>query len=233
MVTLPRDSVILYATLVISFWISSEWYFLPMTALRPVTVFLMLEVICHQAQVRLRSERSARQGACCVRTPLSAASPCFRSLSVKPTMHLGGFGGSGWSHGLSSAGGRSPAGFWCAAAHAVVRLDTSFASTSMPPRRAMATTAAVQRGYQARKRGSQGLAGDVKRKQRCCGLSHRQCRNRRRCRSPTCLLAQLGTCTGQAVAVRQGPESTGQRTGRREQEARLRSSLQAGACSHQ
>ena len=50
MVTLPRDSVILYATLVISFWISSEWYFLPMTALRPVTVFLMLEVICHQAQ---------------------------------------------------------------------------------------------------------------------------------------------------------------------------------------
>ena len=92
MVTLPRDSVILYATLVISFWISSEWYFLPMTALRPVTVFLMLEVICHQAQVRLRSERSARQGACCVRTPLSAASPCFRSLSVKPTMHLDGVG---------------------------------------------------------------------------------------------------------------------------------------------
>ena len=45
MVTLPRDSVILYATLVISFWISSEWYFLPMTALRPVTVFLMFRFL--------------------------------------------------------------------------------------------------------------------------------------------------------------------------------------------
>ena len=90
MVTLPRDSVMLYATLVISFWISSEWYFLPRTAFRPVTVFLMLEVICDQNTGRVRRERSAHQGAGCVRTPLSAASPCFRSLSVKPTMHLVG-----------------------------------------------------------------------------------------------------------------------------------------------
>ena len=46
MVTLPRDSVTLYATLEISCWISSEWYFLPRICFRPVTVFLMLEVIC-------------------------------------------------------------------------------------------------------------------------------------------------------------------------------------------
>ena len=80
MVTLPRDSVIVYATLVISFWISSEWYFLPITALRPVTVFLMLEVICHQAQGRLRRARSVRQAraACAPRSvrPRRASAPC-------------------------------------------------------------------------------------------------------------------------------------------------------------
>ena len=80
MVTLPRDSVILYATLVISFWISSEWYFLPMTALRPVTVFLMLEVICHQAQGRLRREAPLvrARAACAPRSvrPRRASAPC-------------------------------------------------------------------------------------------------------------------------------------------------------------
>lgn len=148
MVTLPRDSVMLYATLVISFWISSEWYFLPRTAFRPVTVFLMLEVICHQNTGRVRRERSAHQGAGCVRTPLSAASPCFRSLSVKPTMHLVGVRVRVEPCRSGTHTGRRPARFWCAAAHAVVRLDTSLASTSMPPRRAIATTAAWQRGYQ-------------------------------------------------------------------------------------
>ena len=157
MVTLPRDSVMLYATLVISFWISSEWYFLPMTAFRPVTVFLMLEVICQPNTGRVRRERSARQGAGCVRTPLSAASPCFRSLSVKPTMHLVRVRVRvRVSHASQAHAGRRPAGFWCAA-YAVVRLDTSLASTSMPPRRAIATTAAWQRGYQTSARSSQGL----------------------------------------------------------------------------
>ena len=46
MVTLPTDSTILYATLGISDWISSEWNFLPTICFRPVTVFLMLELIC-------------------------------------------------------------------------------------------------------------------------------------------------------------------------------------------
>eukprot|EP00964_Phaeocystis_antarctica_P086319 scaffold54661_cov67-Phaeocystis_antarctica.AAC.3 len=147
----------LYATLVISFWISSEWYFLPMTAFRPVTVFLMLEVICQPNTGRVRRERSARQGAGCVRTPLSAASPCFRSLSVKPTMHLVRVRVRVRVSRASQAhAGRRPAGFWCAA-YAVVRLDTSLASTSMPPRRAIATTAVWQRGYQTSACGSQGL----------------------------------------------------------------------------
>ena len=50
MVTLPRDSTILYAALGISLWISSEWNFLPTICFRPVTVFLMLEVICRGGQ---------------------------------------------------------------------------------------------------------------------------------------------------------------------------------------
>ena len=79
MVTLPRDSVILYATLVISFWISSEWYFLPMTALRPVTVFLMLEVICHQAS-------AAEEGALRSSGRVLRAHPAQCGLAVLPLL---------------------------------------------------------------------------------------------------------------------------------------------------
>ena len=49
MVTLPMESAILYATFAISDWISSEWNFLPTICFRPVTVFLMFELICAAA----------------------------------------------------------------------------------------------------------------------------------------------------------------------------------------
>ena len=93
MVTLPRDSVILYATLVISFWISSEWYFLPMTALRPVTVFLMLEVICHQAS-------AAEEGALRSSGRVLRAHPAQCGLAVLPLLVGEAHHAPGWSWGL-------------------------------------------------------------------------------------------------------------------------------------
>ena len=90
MVTLPRDSVILYATLVISFWISSEWYFLPMTALRPVTVFLMLEVICHQAS-------AAEEGALRSSGRVLRAHPAQCGLAVLPLLVGEAHHAPGWS----------------------------------------------------------------------------------------------------------------------------------------
>ena len=93
MVTLPRDSVILYATLVISFWISSEWYFLPMTALRPVTVFLMLEVICHQAS-------AAEEGALRSSGRVLRAHPAQCGLAVLPLLVGEAHHAPGWIWGL-------------------------------------------------------------------------------------------------------------------------------------
>ena len=199
MVTLPRDSVMLYATLVISFWISSEWYFLPRTAFRPVTVFLMLEVICHQNTGRVRRERSAHQGAGCVRTPLSAASPCFRSLSVKPTMHLVGVRVrvEPCRSGTHTRGADQPG------SGAQQLTQWSAWTPHWPARRCHrdAQLPRLPRGRGAIKKQARqpGLAVVWIAAAQCCrGCSHRQCRNRRRCRCTTCLLlTQLGTCTGQ------------------------------------
>ena len=88
----------------------------------------------------------------------------------------------------------------------MVRLDTSLASTSMPPRRAMATTARSHQGSQERREQS-GVGAELLAPRFCGPSLHRPCRSPHRYRCTTLVIRACADLRAPVVAVTVAPRA--------------------------